>query len=174
MSLLLRILKFFYKQRSFYFSNNWKRSLPFGDYVSDRWEKARALGFGKGSSVYDNVIVLGEVKVGQNTWIGPNVVLDGSNGLEIGDNCSISAGVQIYSHDTVEWAISGGQEDYKEGRTTIGSNCYIGPNSVISCGVHIGKGSIVGSNSFVSKSIKSGSKVAGNPAKEIERNRSDI
>ena len=25
------------------------------------------------------------------------------SGLEIGDTCSISAGVQIYTHDTVEW-----------------------------------------------------------------------
>ena len=78
------------------------RVLPFGDYFSDRWEKAKYLGFGEGSSVYDNVVVIGNVKVGKNTWIGPNVILDGSGGLEIGSNCSISAGVQIYSHDSVK------------------------------------------------------------------------
>ena len=73
----------------------WKRTLPFGDYFVDRWEKANELGFGKGTSIYDSAIVIGDVKVGENTWIGPNVILDGSGGLQIGSWCSISAGVQI-------------------------------------------------------------------------------
>ena len=33
---------------------------------------------------YDSVLVIGDVQVGKNTWIGPFVVLDGSGGLEIG------------------------------------------------------------------------------------------
>ena len=87
---------------------DFRRSLPFADYVVDRWQKAKRLGFGEGSSIYDSSLVLGNVQVGKNTWIGPFTVLDGSGGLEIGDNCSISAGVQIYTHNTVAWATSGG------------------------------------------------------------------
>jgi hypothetical protein len=34
------------------------------------------------------------------------VILDGRGGLLIGDYVSISAGVQIYTHDTVEWSTS--------------------------------------------------------------------
>ena len=30
----------------------WNRVLPTGDYISDRWEKAKYLGFGEGSSIY--------------------------------------------------------------------------------------------------------------------------
>src|SRR4051794_35609644 len=78
------------------------RTLPFGDYVVDRWQKAQALGFGDGASIYDSALVIGEVTVGAQTWVGPGVVLDGSGGLEIGAFCSISAGAQIYSHNTVE------------------------------------------------------------------------
>ena len=107
------------------------------------------------------------MQVGKNTWIGPNVVLDGSSGLKIGDNCSISAGVQIYTHDTVDWATSGGKEEFKRGMTVIKNDCYIGPNSVVSCGVTIGHKAVVGSNSFVSQDILEGTKVAGNPAKQI-------
>jgi acetyltransferase-like isoleucine patch superfamily enzyme len=141
------------------------RVLPFGDYISDRLEKAKYLGFGEGTSVYDNVIILGDVKVGKNTWIGANVILDGSGGLEIGSNCSISAGVQIYSHDSIKWAISGGKDKYEYAKTIIKDNCYIGPNVVISKGIIIGKGSIIGVNSFVKDSIPPNSKVFGNPAK---------
>jgi acetyltransferase-like isoleucine patch superfamily enzyme len=145
----------------------YNRVLPFGDYFTDRWEKAKYLGFGEGTSIYDNVVVIGDVKVGKNTWIGPNVILDGSGGLEIGDNCSISAGVQIYSHDSVKWAISGGIEKYEYKKTIIGNNCYIGPNTVIAKGVKIGNGVIIGANSFVNRNIPDNSKIAGNPVKEI-------
>ena len=56
----------------------------------------------RGTSCYNNVLIIGDVKVGKNTWIGPNVILDGSGGLEIGDFVSISAGVQIYTHDSLD------------------------------------------------------------------------
>ena len=90
------------------FLKQYNRSLPFADMLFDRWERAKLLGFGEGTSIYDSCVVLGNVKVGKNTWIGPNTLLDGSGELSIGDNCSISAGVQIYSHDSVKWAISVG------------------------------------------------------------------
>ena len=143
------------------------RSLPLAECFVDRWERAIKLGFGAGTSIYDSSIILGDVSVGENTWIGPNTILDGSGGLKIGNNCSISAGVQIYSHDSVEWAVSGGKEPYQYGATTIGNNCYIGPNAIIEKGISIGDGSIVGANSFINKHVLSGQRVAGSPAKPI-------
>jgi acetyltransferase-like isoleucine patch superfamily enzyme len=133
--------------------------------VADRWEKARMLGFGDGSSIYDSAVVLGDVSVGAHTWIGPNVVLDGSGGLQIGDYCSISAGVQIYTHDTVRWAISGGREEYEHAPTRIGSNCYIGPLTVIAKGVTIGDGCIIGAHSLVLKDVPPHTKAFGVPCR---------
>jgi acetyltransferase-like isoleucine patch superfamily enzyme len=149
------------------FKNDFNRSLPFADAVFDRWERANFLGFGKGSSIYDSAYVFGDVHVGENTWIGPFTILDGSGGLSIGSFCSISAGVQIYSHDSVSWAISGGDVNYEYSHTTIGNNCYIAPNCIISKGVTLGDKCIIGANSFVNKSFPEGSKLAGNPAKII-------
>ncbi len=143
------------------------RVLPFGDYFSDRWEKAQYLGFGEGCSIYDSAVVIGNVNVGKHCWIGPGVMLDGSGGLNIGDYCSVSMNVQIYSHDSVDWAVSGGEKPYQYAPTTIGSRCYIGPNSVISRGVRIGDGAVIGANSFVNTDVAPGTKVAGNPARVI-------
>ena len=141
----------------------YNRVLPMGDYISDRWEKARYLGFGEGSSIYDTSYVFGDVQVGANTWIGPFTVLDGSAGLKIGSYCSIGAGVQIYTHDTVEWALSGGEADYQKSETVIGDNCFIGPSAIIMRGVTIGKGCVVGAGSVVMDDLPDGSKYYGNP-----------
>jgi len=154
-------------------AGKWSRTLPFGDYFVDRWERARRLGFAAGSSIYDSTLVLGEVKVGQNTWIGPFVLLDGSGGLEIGSNCSISAGVQVYSHDSVQWAVTGGKAAYARAPTRIGSNCYIGPNTVVAKGVTIGDGCIVGANSLVLGDLGPGSKAFGTPCRVVGRTETD-
>lgn len=164
---LQTLLKEFWRQAQKELSFKWNRSVSFGDYVVDRWEKARALGFGEGTSVYDNVLILGDVKVGKNTWIGPNTILDGSGGLQIGDHCAISAGVQIYSHDTVMNNISGGAIPSEKTPTSIGSFCYIGPNTVISRGVTIGDHCIIGSCSLVLMNIPSYSKAYGTPCRIV-------
>jgi acetyltransferase-like isoleucine patch superfamily enzyme len=141
------------------------RVLPIGDYINNRWEKAKYCGFGEGSSVYDSSIILGKVTVGKNTWIGPYTLLDGSGGiLQIGNNCNISAGVQIYTHDTVERVIN--NKDIQQANTKIGNNVYIGPNSIISKGITIGNFVIIGANSFVNKDIPSYTKAFGTPATE--------
>jgi acetyltransferase-like isoleucine patch superfamily enzyme len=146
----------------------WNRTLPLADYIVDRWQKARDLGFGEGSSIYDSALVLGNVKVGGNTWIGPFTILDGSGDLEIGDFCSISAGVQIYTHDTVRWATSGGVEATEHAPVRIGSRCYIGPNTIISKGVTIGDACVIGANSFVNRDLPGGVKAWGSPARHQE------
>jgi len=164
---LLDRLRSFWAERRLDIHTRFNRTLPFGDYVVDRWEKARLLGFGEGASVYDSALVLGKVEVGAHSWIGPGVVLDGSGGLSIGAYCSISAGVQIYSHDSVAWALSGGEAPYEYSPTSIGDRCYIGPNTIIARGVRVGNGCIVGAGSIVLDSIADGSKAAGAPCRVV-------
>ena len=157
------IIRFIVAKRNIV-KKRFNRVLPINELMTDRWEKASFLGFGKGSSIYDSSIVFGNVKVGEDTWIGPFTILDGTGDLIVGNNCSISAGVQIYTHDSVKWATSGGKESYEYDKVIIEDNCYIGPNTIIAKGITLGKGCIVGCNSFVNKSFPPNSKLAGSPA----------
>jgi acetyltransferase-like isoleucine patch superfamily enzyme len=144
------------------------RSLPFADGMFDRWERAKRLGFAKGTSIYDSACVFGNVTVGAETWIGPWVMLDGSGGgIRIGSTCSLSAGVHVYTHDTVLWALSGGKVKPRQAAVSIGDRVYIGSQSVIARGVSIGDMCVIAANSFVRRDVPARTIVAGVPATSI-------
>jgi len=145
----------------------WNRDLPFEELLFDRWERAKRLGFGENASIYHNSYVYGEVKVGKNTWIGPYTLLDGTGGLIIGDWCCISSNVHIYTHDTVNRFVSGGQEPTEYAPVIIEDNCYIGPHSLIKSGVTIHHHCVIGASTFVNKDIPAYSIAVGTPAKVI-------
>jgi acetyltransferase-like isoleucine patch superfamily enzyme len=144
-----------------------KRHVSLQDLLTDRWETASFYGFGEGTSCYNNALILGDVKVGEHTWIGPNVILDGSGGLTIGDRCDISAGVQLYTHHSVRRTTSLGAHPVEYAPTSVGNGVYIGPNSVIQMGVTIGDGAVIGAMSFVNRDVAPHTVVCGSPAREV-------
>ncbi|MEM9332395.1 MAG: acyltransferase [Pseudomonadota bacterium] len=165
----LQKLKNIYLELQEKMRKQFNRSLSFGDYFTDRWERAKREGFGEGTSVYDNVLILGDVKVGKNVWVGPNCILDGRGGLTIGDHCAISAGAHLYSHHTVKQAITMGEADIEVAPTKIGNGVYIGPNSVVQMGVTIGDRAIIGALSFVNRDVPADCTAYGSPVQISKR-----
>lgn len=147
------------------FQKQFDRSLPFADEMFDRWERAKAMGFQEGSSIYDSSYVFGNVKVGENSWIGPFTIIDGSGGLTIGRFCTISAGVHIYTHDNIARTLTGGKAEIDRQPVSIGDFTYVAPNVLITSGVTIGDHCIIGAGSFVNQSIPPYSLAFGTPAK---------
>jgi len=147
--------------------SKWARDLPLDELLFDRWARAASLGFGPSSSIYQNSYVYGDVSVGAGTWIGPLTVLDGSGGLQIGSNCSISAGVQVYTHDTVRRALSGGIAPIERQPVQIGNACHVGANAVILPGVTIGEHSVIGAGAVVTESVPAYHVAAGVPCRLI-------
>lgn len=137
MNIRADLIEFNLEQESYYLEN-FKRSLPFGEYINDRWERAERLGFGQGTSIYDSSYVIGDVQVGTNCWIGMFTILDGSGGLTIGDGCTISSAVHIYSHDNVHATLSEKRMPISRESVTIGDHCYIGPHAIVTKGVSLG------------------------------------
>jgi len=146
------------------------RHVSTGELLYDRWDMARDHGFGEGSSIYDACLLLGDVRVGKHCWVGPFTVLDGAHSpLEIGDYSSIGSGTQIYTHNTIQHVLTGGQQEAFYEPTRIGRCVFVSPMCVIGAGTIIGDHSFVAAGSYVEGSFPSHSYIAGNPATRIGR-----
>lgn len=90
--------------------------------------------------------------------------------VTIGKYVCINDGVIILSasHDVLDslWR-------HKKAPISIGDYAWIATNAIILPGVHIGKGAVVGAGAVVSKSVCDYAIVTGNPAKEIEKKRTE-
>jgi acetyltransferase-like isoleucine patch superfamily enzyme len=145
-----------------------QRLNPFVEDLADWQERGRFwAGEDRDITIYDSATLIGAVEIGRGTWVGPFCLLDGSGGLRIGEFCSIATGVQVLSHDTVRWALSGGREAPERTPTSIGNRCFIGTHAVVLRGSTIGDGCVLAAGSVVSGEISAGSIVAGVPGRRI-------
>lgn len=167
---LAELLRRLYVERDEHLRRTYARSLSFQDGLFERWDRAKRLGFGEGASIYNSAQVFGDVSVGLNSFVGAFTILDGGYAkITVGDYVSISAGVHIYSHDTVLWSLSGGTVKPRTGPVIVGDCCYIGSQSIVACGVTIGRQSVIAANSFVNTDVPPKTIVGGSPAIVIGR-----
>jgi acetyltransferase-like isoleucine patch superfamily enzyme len=108
------------------------------------------------------------VKIGKNTMISLRAKIDVRRGkVVIGDNCHITYGCVILSHDGSARQINPNNDG--EGSVVIGNNVFVGVNSVILPNVTIGDSSVIGAGSVVTKDIPPGVVAVGNPARVIQQ-----
>ena len=141
------------------------RHVGTGDLLHDRWELAREYGFGENTSVYDDCLLIGEVTLGSDSWVGPGCILDGSGGgLSIGHHVDIGAGSHIYTHNTIERSLTGHRAPIFQKPTTVGNCCFIGPRAIIAPGTVLGDHCFVAAGSYVEGVFADHSFISGNPA----------
>jgi len=147
--------------------SKYKRINPFVEDLFEWNERGYFWSKDKTITIYNSTTVVGNVVIGSRTWIGPFCSIDGTGGLEIGNNCSIATGCQISTHDTVKWALSNGEENYEYSPIRIGNCCFLGAHSIVTKGVSIGDHCLVAAGSVVTNDIPSFSIVGGIPGRVI-------
>ena len=122
-------------------------------------------------------VTCSKISLGDRVIIRPGTMLfadPGPNGagIEIEDNVMLGSGVHIYcaNHrfDNVEMPLID-QGHYESQSVTLKNGCWVGANAIILPGVVVGRNSVVGAGSIVTKDIPSGVVAVGNPAKVIKR-----
>jgi len=137
-------------------------------------QQIRDCKIGKGTRISD-FVNLYECEIGENCFIGPFVELQ--RGVKIGDNTKISShtficeGVKIGNQVFVAHGVCFVNDKYTEDRenwllreTTVGDRVRIGSNATI-LPVLIGADAVIGAGSVVTKNVKMGEVVYGNPAR---------
>jgi acetyltransferase-like isoleucine patch superfamily enzyme len=120
------------------------------------------------SSYYGGDLGKGLV-IGDNSSIGPDAYVGCSGKIVIGKNVMFGPKCSLFAEN----------HNFSDGNTTIKSqgvnqkgiviedNCWIGSNVIILDGVHIGKGSVIGAGTLVTKDIPENSVVMDHRSKRI-------
>ncbi len=137
--------------------------------------KARQKYFPKFAGKYDfnEILKSSGIQVGKGTiFYDPNSMsIDRERPwmLTIGEYCKITKGTIILTHDYSRSVLRRkyGEIIGEAGKTVIGDNVFIGMNSIILMGAHIGNNVIIGAGSVVSGKIPDNCVAAGNPCRVI-------
>jgi acetyltransferase-like isoleucine patch superfamily enzyme len=111
------------------------------------------------------------ITMGDGCNIGRRCVVSAKNGIHLGRNAMIAPSVLIMDHNHAfeDVTVSIAEQGVTKGGTIrIEDGCWIGFGAAIVCGqgeLVIGRNSIVGANSVVTRSVPPYSVVAGNPAR---------
>jgi maltose O-acetyltransferase len=106
------------------------------------------------------------INLGENVFLNFNCVILDVGRVNIGAGTQIGPGVQIYAADH--------PRDPAERRTglefgkpvAIGRNVWLGGGSIILPGITIGDDAVVGAGSVVTRNVRAGATVIGNPVRE--------
>ena len=115
----------------------------------------------------------GVLSIGENTGMS-NTAIHCHKSITIGRGVNFGGGVMIFDTDfhSLDWRDRRDGTDIQKraiAPVVIDDYVFVGADSIILKGVHIGEKSIVGAGSVVSKDIPAGEIWAGNPAKFIKR-----
>jgi serine acetyltransferase len=99
------------------------------------------------------------VRIGNNVWIGYDVILDTSRPflITLEDGCTLSMRVTIVAHFRGSTGVK------------IERDAFVGPGAIILPNVVVGRGAVVSAGSVVTRSVPPMTMVQGNPAVPVAR-----
>jgi acetyltransferase-like isoleucine patch superfamily enzyme len=114
--------------------------------------------------------VPGKIEIGNHTGVGNYAIVNAVESISIGERVMIAAGCHITdaNHDLVG---TGSMQSLKRKSdpVVIEDDVWLGAHAVVTAGVRIGRGAVVGAGAVVTHSVAPFEIVAGVPARPIGR-----
>ncbi|MBD6619198.1 acyltransferase [Komarekiella sp. 'clone 1'] len=110
------------------------------------------------------------IHIDDDTFIGPDVCIEGPGDIKIGKHCMIAAHSGIYAnnHNFADPIEPIKYQGVTRKGIVIEDDCWLGHGVTVLDGVTIGKGSVIGAGAVVNKDIPPFSVAVGLPAKVIK------
>lgn len=141
----------------------------------------KTVNIGENTNIWQYCVVFPEARIGSNCNICAFVLIE--NDVIIGNNVTIKSGVQIWDGITIEDNVCVGPNvtftndkfpksknpDWELKKTLIKEGASIGANSTVLPGIEIGRNSLIGAGSVVTKNVPDNELWIGNPAKFVRK-----
>ena len=150
----------------------WDRIL---NYFKREYSKKKFAKFGSDSYIGKNCIfTYSNIEIGNDTYVGSNCIFQSTYGkIKIGNHVMFGPGVNIHGgnhkiREIGKYMKTVDEKKYGEdGIIVIEDDCWIGANAIILSNVKVGRGSVIGAGSVVTKNIPPYSIYTGVPAMHI-------
>lgn len=111
----------------------------------------------------------GELRIGDETWIGQNCFFHSAGGLRIGARVGIGPGVMILTseHQELGRAVAPLLSPVDTAPVEIEDEVNLGVGAIVLPGVRIGRGARIGAGAVVTRDIAPYSVAAGSPARVL-------
>ncbi|EKD43140.1 MAG: galactoside O-acetyltransferase [uncultured bacterium] len=121
--------------------------------------------------VYKGTVILSpqKIEVGDDVWFNERCYIVGEGGIKIGNHTMLARNVSLITsnHGFEDKKIPMLLQPVNSAPIEIGDDVWLGVNAVVLKGVKIGKGSIIGAGSVVTKDVPEYAIVGGVPAEVI-------
>lgn len=111
----------------------------------------------------------GRIEFGDGVFLNQNCMIVSHEAISLGPDCMLGPNVSVFDSDhrfdrtDVPFSSLG----YRVSATLIDRNVWLGANTVVTRGSHIGASVVVGANSVVKGTLSSGTVYAGNPLRKV-------
>lgn len=151
---IIGLLNFFKIKIRFLFNNKiilpLKLIIPISSYIEI--DKCAEVKIGKGIGIRKNVNICvrrnAKLDIGNNVQFNNGCNITCRDNIKIGNNTLFGPNVMIFDHDH-DYKKDNFKDNFKTKRIIIEENCWIGANVVILKGAHVKKNSVIAAGSIV-------------------------